>query len=126
MFGSTEMYEALNVAGIYNLLDEFNGDPAIFDDVIISRDMDVGAKTINFYRTSARPCGVDYEIYNYTINCRAQTQGEAQTIANAVIENINRIVISDYNIVCTLLAVIPPADERDNYNCPIEAVIKLR
>jgi hypothetical protein len=129
MFGKTEMADALNVSAIKAVVDTFTtglGGYAIFADVVVPRALGVEKKSINFYRSASASRGHETEIYNYTINCRAQTQNEAEVIAETVIENINRVIDTDYNIVCTILPVIGPQNEIDNYNCPIEAVIKLR
>lgn len=68
----------------------------------------------------------DYTVTQYAINCRAETRNESEIIADAVLTAINRVSFSDYYIVCETLPVIPPADDRDNYNCIVQAILKKR
>ncbi|MCP4589097.1 hypothetical protein [Pseudoalteromonas sp.] len=122
-FGSTEMYSALNVSAITDLLDTYLSQPAIFDNVLIPQSFG-GNKSINYYLTSQYSS--EAEIYDYTINCRAATMGESRTIASTVIDTISRENGSNYYIYCEVLATISPADDLDNFNTPLTATIKLK
>ncbi len=125
-FGSTEMYSALNVSAITDLLDTYVSNPAIFDDVVIPQDF-TDEKSINYSFLSESPNEV--KIYNYIINCRAQTLNVSRTIAQTVIDTISRenglLNGTKYSIYATITATIGPFDDRDNYNTPVDAVLKL-
>jgi hypothetical protein len=124
MFGSSELYSALNVAAIQAKVDAYGTGYAIFSEHVIPEDCE-GNKTVNFYMMSRLPES-EIEMYNYIINCRALTMGEAMDISNTIINTISRATYNDCFIYAVPLVVIPPMDSTDNYNSPIEAIIKLR
>jgi hypothetical protein len=131
MLGATEIYTALNVASITSLIDTYTNQegteyPAIFEDNIIPSDLELSKKTINFYRSTFTDMARDLEQYTYTINCRAGTYKESDAIADAVITVLNRVGTSSVFTTCKLMTVIPPFDVRDNYNTPIECIIKMK
>jgi len=129
MFGSTDIYNALNVSAITTGLDNYvvgeTTYKALFDAVILPQDF-TGQKSINFYMLTPRNFGLDYEIYRYIVNCRAATYNESRTIAQNVLNEINRESYTDYYIVCSLVPTIKPVDDTDNYNTPIEIILKKR
>lgn len=126
MLSSTNIWTALNVTGITSLLASYGTAPgkALFADTIIPQDCE--GNTVNFYRSDPVDGGLNYTLERWSINCRAYTQAEAETIADAVITQINRVHFTDYYFVCSVLPVIPPADGRDNYNCVVDATLKKR
>ena len=124
MIGATELYSAINVAAIQAKVDVYNSGYAIWSDVQIPQDF-TGDKSINFYM-NATPVETEIDIYSYTINCRSNTMNEAMDIANAIISTINRKSYSDCFIYLQPMPIISPMDDTDNYNAPIDAVIKLR
>ena len=123
MFGSTQLYTALNTAAITAKVDTFKSAAAIFSDMLIPQDF-TGNKSINFYMAS-RTQDSEVEIYTYTINCRALTYNLSRDIANAVINAISRKNYSDCFIYITPQATLSPLDDRDTYNTTLEAVVKL-
>ena len=127
MYGSDEIYDALNVASVTALIDTYGDDeaPAIFADMVIPADIDEESKTINYYRSGPLNLALDEEIYIYTVNCRAKTYNDAETIMKAVADSINRTNYSGYFITCQALPVIMPQNEQDNYNCPLEITVKM-
>ena len=124
-FGKEEIYVALNQTAITGLLDSYSTGKALFSQMIMPSDY-TGFKSINFYMTTAYNGGSNFEQYFYTANCRAKTQGEAMTIAKAAFDNINRSHFTGFYTVCSILPVIPPADDRDTYNIPVEIILKKR
>ena len=124
-FGKEEIYVALNQSAITGLLDAYGTGKALFSQMIMPSDY-TGFKSINFYMTTAYNGGSNFEQYFYTANCRAKTQGEAMTIAKAAFDNINRSHFTGFYTVCSILPVIPPADDRDTYNIPVEITLKKR
>lgn len=123
MFGQVELYSALNVNAVQVVVDAYGSGYAIFNDRVIPADCEC-QKTINFYMTAPYDPNMEIEYYRYSISCRAQTGNESQVIANAVITAINRVHYTGYFITCKLLQVIPPMNETDNYNSPVEVLIK--
>ena len=125
MFGSDELYEALNVTSITDLLEDFLTGKSLFVGSLVPQAF-TGDASINFYMINPRNFGDSFEEYVYSVNCRDSSYTLSRTLAQAAIAAINRLNSSNYYIVCNLLATIPPADDTDNYNTPIEATIKLR
>lgn len=127
MFGDTELYSALDVPVITGLLDSYLAGKALFNAMVLPKTF-TGNKSINFYlNSSVGPSEID--IYSYTINCRSNSEKTgigSQVIAKAVMDGIDRKSYSDYYIVCSLGATIPPENDQDNYNTPITAIIKTR
>lgn len=122
---SSELYTALNTTNITTLLDAYGTGKALFDCTLIPTDC-AAVKAINYYQLGFSDVRNDYDMSVYTINCRAATQGEAVTIAKAVINEVNRKSYSNYFITCQLGQVLPPADDTDIFNAPIELTIKKR
>lgn len=118
------MFTALNVAGVQATIDSYGANYALWADDVIPQGF-IG-KSINFYRSEDISGATDYTIYQYTINCRADLRSTAEAIAEAVLTAINRVSFVGYYIVCSVLPVIPPADDRDNYNCIVQAILKKK
>jgi len=81
-------------------------------------------KTINYYRLDPVRGGIRPHFLNYSASCRAYTQYDAETIQDAVFTALNRKRHNKSFFVCRKLAIIPPADQADNYNAPVEIMIK--
>jgi len=124
MFGASELYTALNVAAIQAKVDRYGTGYAIFSDHLIPSDCEA-VKTVNFYMVSRLPES-EVDMYSYLINCRALTMGEALDISKTIIDAVSRKTYDDCFIYMVPSRVIPPMDATDNYNAPIEAIIKLR
>lgn len=127
MFGSDDLYTALNQTAITDLLDDYEVSStstmsALFDGMILPQDF-TGTESINYYMTTPFNAAADNEIYKYSINCRSADYHSSLTMAYTVKETINRSFGDDYYIICIVLAPIPPADNTDVYNTPIEATI---
>lgn len=123
MFGSDLLYSALNVSAITDLLDSYESGKALFGDYLVPQDF-TGSKSINFYMINAYDASLDYKNYGYSINCRANDLDTSRSLAIAVIDEINRSNYTDCYMVCTVLSTIPPTDDTDNYNTPVEVTIK--
>jgi hypothetical protein len=127
LFGSDELYSAVNVSAVTTLLDAdttTSSGKALYADSRIPQSF-TGNKSINFYMAyTYNP--KEYEEYRYTIHCRAKTYLESIAIAYAVLNEIHRVNYTGYYIYCSVLATISPADDTDNYNTPVEALIKKR
>jgi len=131
MLGSTELFDALNVDDVTDAIDTYTDSsgedqPALFHNIMVPPLMEVEKKTINFYRYVTVSLGQEYGKWIYSINCRAKTFYDANVIGQAVITALNRKSFGTYYIILKMLPIIPPQDERDSYNCSIEAIVKTR
>lgn len=128
MFNSEDIYTALNVAGITALLDDYEASTtvkALFDGIIIPQDF-TGTESINFYMSGTFLAGMEYGNYRYSINCRSADYEDSRIMADMVIDSINRVSYPDHYIVCSVLQTIPPQDDTDVFNTPVEAILKKR
>lgn len=121
-----DLYDALNVTAITDLIGTYESTPAIFSDSRVPADYTSVDATINYYLATPFDARTDWQIDTWTVNCRAQTSRLSRDLANAVLDEINRNNYSDYFINCQLLPEIGPADETDNYNNIVEATVKKR
>ena len=126
IYGSDKIY-ALLVANstLTALLDTFAGSPAIFDDPVIP-DSFTGNEVINLYRATPVDNTLSYTDALFTVNCRGKKKTTAESIQTAVKNALNRKnPLSGRGILITsALPTIPPRDERDDYNAPVEVRIK--
>jgi len=125
MFGATEIYTALNVVGITNLLDTYGAGKALFNDSLIP-DNFTGKKSINFYLISPIIGASELEEYEYSVNCRAATFDKSLTMAYTVHSALNRVHGIDSFKLSSVLQTIPPQDSTDVYNTPISIKLKMR
>jgi len=129
MYGSADLFTALNVSAITDGLDNYvvgeNTYKALFGSNVLPSDF-TGNKSINFYMSMPFNAALDYEQYNYSANCRAGTYNESLTIAKSVIDEVNRKSYTNYFITVLLLPTIKPLDDTDNYNTPLELTIQKR
>lgn len=119
---NTEIYTALNVAGITSLLDarsKTNTAKALINDKVIPATW-TARKTINFYLNSPINFCAEFTDEIYSINCRADTLYESQNIALMVANTLNRTSVTGAFFKCTMNAPIAPKDSTDNYNTQIE------
>jgi hypothetical protein len=86
-------------------------------------NLDVKDSTINHYQTGTIDGGKRVIDTTHSLSCRASTYTKAKDLANAAKEALNRNRVNDSFFVCSLLSVIPPADETDNFNAPVEVKI---
>ena len=120
-FNSGLMWTALNVTGITSLIDT-NG---LFDGRIIAQSFE-GLKTINFYLSGPHSGSLEWNEYIYSVDCRAGTDAESRTIAEAVFNQLSRADFTDYHTNASVLGTLPPADETDVFNTPVEIILKSR
>ena len=127
MYGSDDLYSALNISAVTTGLDDYViGEvthKALFFGNVLPTDFS-GDKAINFYMSTMYNAALEYGDYRYTVNCRAKSYNESLTIAKSVIDNINRVNENDSFFICFLLATVPPIDETDNFNTPVEVRIQ--
>jgi hypothetical protein len=125
-YGQAELYTLLTDSTITDLLTQ--GEDGIFYDTVIPLNVGgvtVGAEdsTINYYRVGPVNGGLDYLDVDYSINCRAPTQKEAEDIAVAVKAVVNRRYGNGYGFRVSALPVIPPFNDVDLYNAPLDVKV---
>lgn len=125
MLGATELYTALNVSTITNLLDSWGSDKALFNDSLLPESF-TGKESINFYLVTPHNGGNEIEQYEYSINCRAETYKKSTEMAFTVFTELNRSFADNAFKICSILRTIPPADDTDVYNTPVQIKIKMR
>lgn len=128
MFGNAQMYAALNVSEITNTLDvksSSDTSKALINGVVIPTSV-TAKKVINFYRVAPISTGSEVQRIVFQVNCRAPLLSQAETIGYAVYTKLHRRTYSGYFIRCKVLAPIPPADNTDTHNQPVECEMILK
>ncbi len=91
---------------------------------------DDSAETINFYQAGTLNMTDEYFQLTWSIDCRAATDYTSQKIAGLVTTALNRVNTTvggkDYFGTISILPTIPPADESDVYNTPVEIIVRRR
>ena len=125
MNGKTAIYEALLTdTGVLALVSSIGIYPCIASGVI-EPDWDVSLSTVLIYRLNPVDYTIDVLLADYTVNCRADTEIKAEALAGAVVEALNRKeVAGSGRYYCQWGFVIQPADNTDNFNCPVEVRLK--
>jgi len=125
MNGKTAIYEALLTdTGVLALVSSVGIYPCIANGVI-EPDWDVSLSTVLIYRLNPVDYTIDALLADYTVNCRADTEIKAEALAGAVVEALNRKeVAGSGRYYCQWGFVIQPADNTDNFNCPVEVRLK--
>ena len=125
MNGKTAIYEALLTdTGVLALVSSVGIYPCIANGVI-EPDWDVSLSTVLIYRLNPVDYTIDALLADYTVNCRADTEIKAEALAGAVVDALNRKeVAGSGRYYCQWGFVIQPADNTDNFNCPVEVRLK--
>lgn len=132
-FGQTDLQTILkDSVPITSLLDTFQDKNLVAYPMIVfsntyPSDWDRDSSGINYYRSTPVIGTINYGDYDYTINCRAFLESDAETISKAVYDELNRISVSSGVIfLASILQTLIPEDETDNYNSPVLVKIKTR
>jgi hypothetical protein len=120
--GSAELYALLSGdTTLVALVDEYSDEPAIFRDCLVMPS-DFTGKGINFHLGGTGvDGGLPYTDVLHTLSCRAKLEGESRAIAAAAFAAINRVRAG---IVATVMPTLPPQDETDDFNTPVEVRLK--
>lgn len=101
----------------------------IFNARLIPSDA-TGTETINFYITAPVNYALPHFEARWSINCRASIESTALQIADRVAVLINRVFGSvdshAFYATVSMLAPIPPVDDTDAYNVPVEIYLRRR
>ena len=108
------------------LLDTLGSDPAIFYANLLPTSF-TGDESINFYLVQPKDGHMPYIKEDYSLSCRSASKATSQAIALRAAFTLNRhSPDSDSFCFCRILPTIPPEDETDNYNTPVECRITKR
>lgn len=87
-------------------------------------------KTVNYYQITPFEGGREYFQVTWSIDIRAFDQQDAETAAQAVFDDLNRLTYDvggkTYFGIASILPVIPPVVDNDAYNAPITLLIRRR
>jgi len=117
-----EITAALQASVITDELDDYGVVPALFKDTI--QPSDFTGSGINYYMTGNYDATIEYDDYDFIVNCRASTFAKSISLANVVITELNRKHYSGYFTTCSALPTISPADTTDNYNTIVQVNLK--
>ena len=124
-YGRTELHTLLSDSSVTALLTD--GAAGVwYDNIIPDETTGPQESTINYYRIAPVDGGLNYMQTTYSVNCRAGTMADAEAIARAVYDVVNRHSSGSVYFASSILATIPPMDDTDNYNSPVEIVSKSR
>ncbi|MFO8172923.1 MAG: hypothetical protein R6T96_01475 [Longimicrobiales bacterium] len=132
-YGGEYIYDVLsNDSAVTDIVGTFTDDagdtwPNIFGSRKVPQDK-TSRETINYYISSNFNAALNYFDINFSIDCRAKSEYEAYDLADAVNDALNRKSAAAggyiYFGTISILLAIPPADDADVYNVPVE--INLR
>lgn len=119
---------------IYSVLSNDAAITAIVGTSIYNASMipetDTSLDTINFFTINPFQGGLEFWQRTWSINCRRKEEFEALDLADLVFTALNRkhIRVGSFDYFCTanILPVIPPANQTDTYNVPVDINIRRR
>ena len=126
MNGAETLYLALDAdPSLSNLLSVVGGLKALTQGVVEPDSWGPKDSTVSLYQAGVRDYTLPILDNVITANCRALTEATALQIAGAVITAVNRISITGGGrYYCSQLGVLPPIDQTDSFNVPVEIQIK--
>lgn len=102
---------------------------SIYEDHIVPAT-DTTTETINFYKLNPFAGGADFFESRFSIDCRAADYNTSQTLAYNVFAALNREFATlsgkEYFFRCDILSTIPPVNETDVYNTPVQVYIRRK
>ena len=123
----TILNTALRITAITSLIDAKSaGVPYISQGMLIPKQWQTGPekKTINFYSNSPDQGGLEYGDITWSVVCRAPQEKDAENIADAVFDNLNRQYKGTHSFICMIQPAVPPLDGSDNYNRTVEITVR--
>lgn len=127
MNGKVALFNALkNDSGVTSIVSDLGGGvPAIAVGIVEPNTWGVDLTTILIYDPVGVDNTLDWLSADVTVNCRAQTFGVAESLAQAVVNAVNRLpVVGGGRYYCVTGFMIEPANENDNYNLPVSVRIR--
>jgi hypothetical protein len=125
LYGGDYIYEVLsNDSDIIDLVST-----SIYNARVIPSD-ETSYDTINFYPSGTFNAALDFFTIQWSIDCRSKDDFKAYNIASAVVGALNRLTgdIGGYKYfgTCEILPIIPPANEQDVFNVPVQILLRRR
>ena len=131
--GGDELQELLlNSAGVTSLVSNYTYSSTtkycIFNDTNLPETLktdtgyfspSINDVTINHFAITPREGGMRFGELQRQLSCRAGTKKAAEELAEAVYNATNGITYNGVNFTADFQPVIGPADNSDNYNCPV-------
>jgi len=126
-YGGDYLYTTLNSnAGVIAALGTTSNHP-IFNARMVPPDR-TERKTINMYRLDPFDATLEYFVSKWSIDCRADSEYDSQTLSEAVTTALNRVQIvyggKTYFGTVSILSTIPPVDDTDQYNTSVQIQIR--
>ena len=133
-YGQTQLSALIHDSSVTSLLTQ--GTNGIIYDTVFPQiypntgdpGTQVGAtdSTINYYRVSPVDVRTLPMQTTYSVNCRASNMAAAEEIQKAAKDVLNRHSNGSVIFGVQVLSTIPPADETDNYNAPLEVIARSK
>ena len=102
---------------------------SIYNAVLIPAS-DTNKRTINYYPITPYDPNLNYLQITWSVNCRHETYDGSRSLAELVTNAINRkfatVNTKLHFATITILSTLPPADDTDVYNTPVDVIIKRR
>ena len=122
--GGDYIYQALsNDAGVSGITQ------AIYNGRLIPKEEN-NRTTINFYRIGTWDARLEYFQLDWSVDCRAPTGHDSMDLAVAVKDALNRRTTEaggyEYFGTVQVGSTIPPADEADVYNTPVNLTVRRK
>lgn len=123
-YGMTSLRALLHDASITDLLT--NGVASVYYGVQLPDKTPSSDSVILFYRPSPVNLAMEYLETDYSVNCYAEVQADAEAIALAVSAVVNRYVSGGRGYRVNVLTVIPQPTQTDGFNAPLEVHMRAR
>lgn len=86
--------------------------------------------TINFYKTGPVNKALEYDSFQWSVDCRGESYTKSRDIATAAADALNRagstVNSKLYFSVVEILRTLPPVNDTDVYNTPVQVTIRRR
>jgi len=113
----------LSDSTVASYLDDYGSGKAFFYGYLAPNDYQ-GTNYILYYYTRIN---IDeYELYSYTLNCRANNLKDSIMLAKSIVQVAHRQDIAGAHCVATQLQTVKPSDENDLFNTPILITVRRR
>lgn len=99
--------------------------PTIYGKPVVPQK--VTGKAISMYLSTGTNGGLEIEQYTITVNCYGVKYNDVITIQDAVYQALNREQYgTDTFFRCSKLPVLPASQTADDYNAPVEVLVRIR
>ena len=126
MLGLTEVKAMLLATpAVVSSVGTYSSKPAIYGKPVVPQKY--SGKAISMYLSAATNGGLDILENTITVNCYGSTYNNTITIQDEVYTALNRESYeSDTFFRCSKLPVLPASQTADDYNAPVEVLVRKR